>query len=180
MNGQVLCPFERRGILGPLAVHAPGARVKRVSWTDYVVRIADSGSGICICPGLLARRLMAPLTVTSLVKSCSRYQTLSMIGQWAHIRLHNNFARSLHMSPMSSHAKLGLSLASVLRIVVVGCSSYRLNLDATQESFATWHDSRERRRRIYDDLNAYIRYPPPTYTQISEQSVSPGNSTGVS
>jgi hypothetical protein len=84
------------------------------------------------------------------------------------------------MSPMSSHAKLGLSLASVLGIVVVGCSSYRLNLDATQESFATWHDSRERRRRIYDDLNAYIRYPPPTYTQISEQSVSPGNSTGVS
>jgi hypothetical protein len=81
---------------------------------------------------------------------------------------------------MSSRAKLGLSLASVLGIVVVECSSSRLNLDATKESSATRHDSRERRRRIYDDPNAYVRYPPPTYTQISEQSVSPRHYTGVS
>ena len=76
---------------------------------------------------------------------------------------------------MSSRAKLGLSLASVLGLVVVGCSWSQLNLDATQESSATRH----RQRHTYDDPNAYVRNPP-TYTQISEQSVSPGNHTGVS
>jgi len=80
---------------------------------------------------------------------------------------------------MSSRAKLGLSLASVLGLVVVGCSWSQLNLDATQESSATRHDSRERQRNIYDDPNPYVRCPP-AYTQISEQSVSPGNHTGVS
>jgi hypothetical protein len=80
---------------------------------------------------------------------------------------------------MSSRAKLGLSLASVLGLVVVGCSWSQLNLDATQESSATRRDSRERQRHIYDDPNAHVRYPP-TYTQISEQSVSPGHPTGIS
>ena len=80
---------------------------------------------------------------------------------------------------MSSRAKMGFSFASVLGIVVVRCSSSRFNLDATRESSSTRHDSREQRQRIYDDPNAYVRYPP-TYKQISEQSVSPGNHTGVS
>jgi hypothetical protein len=79
---------------------------------------------------------------------------------------------------MSPHAKLGLSLASVLGLVIVGCSWSPLNLDATQESPATRHNSRERRRRIFDDPNVYVRHPP-TYMQISEQTVSPGDHTGV-
>jgi len=51
------------------------------------------------------------------------------------IRLHNNFARRLRetRSPISLHAKLGLSLASFLSLVAVGCSLSQLNLDATQE-----------------------------------------------
>jgi hypothetical protein len=75
---------------------------------------------------------------------------------------------------MSPHAKFGLSLASALGLIIVGCSWSPLNLDATQESSATRHNARERRRHIFDDSNVYVRHPP-TYVQ----TVSPGDHTGV-
>jgi hypothetical protein len=95
------------------------------------------------------------------------------------IRLHNNFARSLcgrTRSPTILHAKLGLSLASFLSLVAVGCSLSQLNLDINQESFATptQDNSRGRRRNVRDDPNAYVRNPR-TYMR----TVFPGDHTGI-
>jgi hypothetical protein len=102
------------------------------------------------------------------------------------IRLHNDFARSLRgtRSPTSLHTKLGLSLASFLSLVAVGCSLSQLNLDTTREreSFVvptgTQDNSRGRRQHVWDDPNVYVRNPC-TYMRTSEQTVFPGDYTGI-
>jgi hypothetical protein len=98
------------------------------------------------------------------------------------IRLHNNFARSLRRtrSPISLYAKLGLSLASFLSLVTVGCSLSQLNLDANRDSsvIPTQDNSRGQRQQVCDDPNVYVRSPR-TYMQTSEQSVFPGDHTGI-
>ncbi|KAF8496864.1 hypothetical protein F5888DRAFT_370784 [Russula emetica] len=101
------------------------------------------------------------------------------------IRLHNDFVRSLRgtRSPISLHAKLGLPLASFLSLVAVGCSLSQLNLDTTQEreSFVvpTQDNSGERRQHVRAlDPNVYVRNPR-TYTRTSEQTVFPGDHTGI-
>jgi hypothetical protein len=98
---------------------------------------------------------------------------------WNQVRLYNNFARSLRRGPISLHAKLGLSLASFLSLVAIGCSS-QLNLDTTQESFTdtSRDDSRGQQRREHDDHNVYVPFPR-TYTQSSERTVFPGDRTGI-
>jgi hypothetical protein len=59
------------------------------------------------------------------------------------ICLHNKFARRSSLretwSPISLHAKLGLSLASFLSLVAVGCSLSQLNLDSTQRIVCSPH-----------------------------------------
>jgi hypothetical protein len=100
------------------------------------------------------------------------------------IRLHNNFARRLRetrRSPISLHAKLGLSLASFLSLVAVGCSLSQLNLDTTQGSFVvpTQDNSRGRRQNRCDDPNVYVPNPR-TYMRTSGQVVFPGDHTGIS
>ena len=103
---------------------------------------------------------------------------------WNQIRLHNNFAGSLRRGgPISLRARLGLSLASFLSLVAVGCSWSQLNLDATQGSFAgtcrtSRDDSRGQRRRIRDDPDGFVRVPH-KYMQVSEQTVFPGDHTGI-
>ena len=99
------------------------------------------------------------------------------------IRLHNNFAKGLReraRSPISLHAKLVLSLASFLSLVTAGCSLSQLNLDATQESFVprTQDNSRGRRQNVRDDPDVYARNPR-TYMRTSEQTVFPGDHTGI-
>ena len=103
---------------------------------------------------------------------------------WNQVRVYNNLARSLRRGPISRHAnlKLGLSLASFLSLVAIGCSS-QLNLDTTQESFTdtSRDDSRGQRRREHNGRkarNAYVRFPR-TYTQSSERTVFPGDHTGI-
>jgi hypothetical protein len=102
------------------------------------------------------------------------------------IRLQNNFAgclrgRTPSQSPISLHAKLGLSLASFLTsLVAVGCSLSQLNLDATQGSFVapTQDNSRGRRQHVSDDPNVYA-HNPRAYMRTSEQTVFPGDHTGI-
>lgn len=108
----------------------------------------------------------------------------SVACAWNQIRLHNNFAGSLRRGgPISLRARLGLSLASFLSLVAVGCSWSQLNLDATQGSFAgtcrtSRDDSRGQRRRIRDDPDGFVRVPH-KYMQVSEQTVFPGDHTGI-
>lgn len=110
----------------------------------------------------------------------------SVACAWQQIRFHNNFSRSLRgtRSPIILHAKakLGLSLASFLSLVAVGCSLSQLNLDATQESFVDPaqdnSESRSRRQHVCDDPDAYVRNPR-AYMQTSEQTVFPGGHTGI-
>lgn len=102
------------------------------------------------------------------------------------IRLHNNFARSLRGRtqspvPVSRHAKLRLSLASFLSLVAVGCSLSQSNLDATRESLVapTQDNSRGARQHVLGgDPNVYVRNPR-TYMRTSEQTVFPGDHTGI-
>lgn len=100
------------------------------------------------------------------------------------IRLHNNFARSLRgrtRSPVS-HAKLGLSLASFLSLVAVGCSLSQLNLDATRESLVapTQDNSRGRRQHVLGgDPNVYVRNPRTYMMRTSERTVFPGDHSGI-
>jgi hypothetical protein len=109
----------------------------------------------------------------------------SVICAWdQQIRLHINFARSLRgraRSPISLHAKLVVSLASFLSLVVAaGRSLSQLNLDATQESFVTrtQDSSRGRRQHVRGDPDVYVRNPR-TYMRTSEQTVFPGDHTGI-
>ncbi|KAI9436243.1 hypothetical protein H4582DRAFT_1965290 [Lactarius indigo] len=85
--------------------------------------------------------------------------------------------------------KLGLSLVSFLGLTAfVGCSWSRLNLDsATQDSSSTRESSREHQngRTSYNesytrdnDFSVYVRHPHAD-TQTFEQTVFPGNHTGV-
>ena len=100
---------------------------------------------------------------------------------WNQIRLHDNFAGILRRGgPISLRARLGWSLASFLSLVAVGCSWSQLNLDTTQGSFAdtSRDDSRGQRRRIRDDHDGFVRIPH-KYMQASEQTVFPGDHTGV-
>jgi hypothetical protein len=62
----------------------------------------------------------------------------------------------------------------------VGCSLSQLNLDTTQESFVTptQDNSRGRRQNVWDDPSVYVRNPR-TYMRTSEQTVSPGDHTGI-
>src|SRR6266702_1156342 len=87
-------------------------------------------------------------------------------------------------------AKLGLSLVSFLGLTAfVGCSWWsRLNLDsAAQDSSSTQESSREHQKRPTnynesytrnDGSNVYVRHPH-AYTQTFEQTVFPGNHTGI-
>ena len=83
----------------------------------------------------------------------------------------------------SSHAgsKLGLSLASLLGTVVAGCSWYRLNLDAAQDSSSTRDNARKLRQPAQDeDLTGSVHmHYPRAYMQTSEKTVFPGDHTGV-
>lgn len=93
-------------------------------------------------------------------------------------RLHNSFARSSSLrgrtrSPIGLHAKLGLSLASFLSLVTVGCSLSQLNLDTP-----TQDNSRRRQPRVRDDPIMYVRNPR-AYMRTSEQTVFPGDHTGI-
>ncbi|KAH9972913.1 hypothetical protein BJV74DRAFT_864652 [Russula compacta] len=97
---------------------------------------------------------------------------------WNQIRFHS-LTWSLRTGPISPRAKLGLSLASILGLVTMGFSWSKLNLDTAQDSPATRDDSREHRRNVCDDLHhVYIRRPH-AYMQTSEQTVFPGDHTGV-
>jgi hypothetical protein len=80
----------------------------------------------------------------------------------------------------ASSTKLGLSLASLLGIVVAaGCSWYRLNLDA---SSSTRDDAPNvRQQPVYDDdsTGSGRMHYPRAYVQTSEKTVFPGDHTGV-
>ncbi|KAH9961033.1 hypothetical protein BC827DRAFT_1204563 [Russula dissimulans] len=92
---------------------------------------------------------------------------------WNQIRLHNlTTARSLRKSPISTYAKLGLSLASFLGLITVRYPWSQLNLD---ESPAVRDDSRESRRH---STNLYVRHPL-TDVQTLQQTVFPGDHTGI-
>ena len=121
------------------------------------------------------------LTRKSLMVQHSPLRKLNSAARtWNEVRLYNNFATSLRRGPISLNAKLGLSLASFLSLVAVGCSLSQLNLDATRESFTdtSRDDSRGQRRRERNDHNVYLRFPR-RYTQTSERTVFPGDRTGI-
>jgi hypothetical protein len=94
--------------------------------------------------------------------------------RWNHLRPFS-FARNI-----SHHAKPGLSLASLLGIVAVGCSWYQLNLDCAQDPGSTRDNSRKLQQPTHDGLtgSVHMRYPR-AYIQTSEQTVFPGDHTGV-
>ena len=101
------------------------------------------------------------------------------------IHLHNNFSRRSSLrgrarNPTSLHAKLLLSLASFLSLITTGCSLSQLNLDATQESSVTrtQDSSWGRRQHVRDDFDVYV-HNPRTYMWTSEQTVFPGDHTGI-
>ena len=103
--------------------------------------------------------------------------------------IHRSSQRRPYPNILCSRANLGLSLVSVLGLTAfVGCSWSQLNLDsATQDSSSTRESSREhQKRRTYynesytrnDGTSVHVRHPH-AYMQTFEQSVFPGNHTGV-
>ncbi|KAH9053730.1 hypothetical protein EDB87DRAFT_1649949 [Lactarius vividus] len=96
--------------------------------------------------------------------------------------------RSPYTNTSGSRTKLGLSLVSLLGLTAfVGCSWSRLNLDsAAQDSSSTQEKFQEHQKsRTYnelytrdDDFSVYVRHLH-AHTQTFEQTVFPGNHTGV-
>src|ERR1700761_4380389 len=97
--------------------------------------------------------------------------------------------RRPYSSLLCTRANVGLSLASFLGLTAfVGCSWSRLNLDsAAQDSNPPPESSREheKRRTYYNEsytrngsFNVHVRHPH-AYSQIFEQTVFPGDHTGV-
>ena len=131
--------------------------------------------GTATVAAVLTRRKLLMVQRSPLLFS----RKLNSACAWNQVRVYNNLARSLRRGPISRHAKFGLSLASFLSLVAIGCSS-QLNLDTTQESFTdtSRDDSQGQRRREHNDRNAYVRFPR-TYTQSSERTVFPGDRTGI-